>query len=107
MKSIFKALAIALSMSLAATVGADWRIKLECKGQARMSQDIAYMLEQGIPPDRINFVDPDNVNDETIQPRGEGIVANIQKLQARGYTPEIIYDEVFSTCISMLTEQKT
>jgi len=94
MKSIIVVLALVL------TATAQARHPVECAIQARISEDIANMLDQGISPDKINFVNPANPTNDQAQKNGNELISEVQRLQGLGYTPKQIKEEVMQMCMN-------
>lgn len=94
MKSIIFVLALVL------TATAQARHPVECAIQARISEDIANMLDQGISPDRINFVNPANPTNDQAQKNGNGLIMEVQRLQEQKLTPKEIKEEIMQKCMS-------
>lgn len=71
-----------------------------CRGQARMAEDIAQSILDGLPADKINFVDPADPFNEGTQARGNLAVEWIKNKVNEGLTPKEIRNEWLSTCLS-------
>ena len=70
-----------------------------CRGQARLAEDIAQSLYDGLPADKINFVDPADPYNDDAQARGNLAVAWIKKRVDEGLTPKEIRNEFLETCL--------
>lgn len=94
MKSIIFVLALVLTFTAQA------RHPVECAIQARISEDIANMLKEGISPDKINFVNPADPHNDQAQKNGDGLIMEVQRLQTQGFSPKEIKEEIMQRCMS-------
>tara|TARA_Y100000385_G_C12585203_1_gene422209 strand:+ start:202 stop:504 length:303 start_codon:yes stop_codon:yes gene_type:complete len=82
------------------TATPSWAIdEQSCKIHARLAEDIATMLIEGINPDNINFADPRDPLDPNAQNLGDRLVNSIQEILKQELDPKQIRDNFFDTCM--------
>jgi len=70
-----------------------------CRIHARLAEDIATMLIEGINPDNINFADPRDPLDPNAQNLGDRLVNSIQEILKQELDPKKIRDDFFDRCM--------
>ena len=95
MKTLIFVIALVLTQTSFAQDGRS----MMCKAQARMAEDIANMLNEGLSPDKINFVNPAKPSDNRAQNQGNFFVEEIQRMLGEDYTPKEIRDDIMNGCM--------